>query len=93
MPVIIRLSAALATVTSSATFESDAMSISELVSEIRRRYPRLALRVCDSNGNPHSFVAFYRNAQPIKTTRTTRAVDEPLSDGDEVSIISAVAGG
>ncbi|RMH65339.1 MAG: MoaD/ThiS family protein, partial [Cyanobacteria bacterium J003] len=47
-------------------------------------------RLCDENGQLRRFVNFYVNNEDI---RFLNGIETPLKDGDEVSIIPAIAGG
>jgi molybdopterin converting factor small subunit len=46
--------------------------------------------LCDENGVPRRFLNFYVNEEDIRFLKNT---ETPLKDGDEVSIVPAVAGG
>jgi len=90
VPVTIRLPASLASLAETPAIETQAVSLGEALLELRDRYPRLAPRVCAASGQPHSFVAFYLNAAPV---RIRDGLDSRLADGDEITIVTAIAGG
>ena len=68
----------------------DAPDISTLLGCIRADYPELAARLCTPDGAPRSFVNIYVNEDDI---RFLSDLETPLSDGDEVLIVPAIAGG
>ena len=65
-------------------------TVGEAVADVTRRYPTLATRLVDDNGEPYPFVTYYLNDEDIRFTGGFRAV---VRDGDELTIVSAVAGG
>jgi sulfur-carrier protein len=68
----------------------DASSVGQLVNALDERYPGIKGRLCDENGKLRRFLNIYVNSEDIRflDNQTTS-----LSDGDEVSIVPAVAGG
>ncbi len=68
----------------------EANSITELLSSLEDNCPGITSRICDDQGAPRRFINFYVNNEDI---RFLQGVDTPLKDGDEVSIVPAVAGG
>ncbi len=73
-----------------ATVECSASNISELLESLEQNCPGIKARLCDDRGELRRFVNFYVNNEDI------RFLDGPstsLQDGDEVSIIPAIAGG
>ena len=60
------------------------------VADVTRRFPSLATRLVDDAGLPYPFVTFYLNDEDI---RFTGGFSAPVRDGDEITIVSAVAGG
>ncbi len=73
-----------------AVVECDASNIQELIDVLESKFPGIKSRLCDENGNPRRFLNFYVNSEDIRFLNNTAT---PLSDGDEVSIVPAVAGG
>ncbi|HEU0131060.1 MAG TPA: MoaD/ThiS family protein [Mycobacteriales bacterium] len=65
-------------------------SLNELLSDLDTRHPGLRGRLVDDGGALHRFVNVYVNDEDV---RFLGAVDTPLSDGDVVTILPAVAGG
>ncbi len=70
--------------------ELDARTVGEAVSTAAARYPALAPRLRDAEGRPYQFVTFYLNDEDI---RLNGGFDAPVKDGDEVTVVPAVAGG
>ena len=60
------------------TIECEAADVAKLIDALEGSYPGIKARLCDESGKPRRF---------LKGTETA------LSDGDEVSIVPAVAGG
>ena len=73
-----------------ASVELEAGSINELIAALTGRYPGIQERLCDESGTLRRFLNIYVNGEDIrfKDNQTTS-----LKDGDEVSIVLAVAGG
>jgi molybdopterin synthase sulfur carrier subunit len=63
--------------------------IIDLVQELDSRYPGLAERISE-NGKIRRFVNIYVNEEDI---RFLKAEETEIKDGDEVSIVPAIAGG
>jgi molybdopterin synthase sulfur carrier subunit len=57
---------------------------------LEARYPGIQERLLDDEGQVRRFVNVYVNEEDI---RFLQEKDTPLKDGDEVSIIPAIAGG
>ncbi|WP_017654347.1 MoaD/ThiS family protein [Fortiea contorta] len=73
-----------------ATLESNGGSISELLDSLEQSFPGIKSRLCDEQGKPRRFLNLYVNSEDIRFLEGTNT---PLKDGDEVSIVPAVAGG
>jgi MoaD family protein len=73
-----------------AALESSGSSIAELLDSLEKNFPGIKARLCDENGQPRRFLNLYVNSEDI---RFLDGVATPLKDGDEVSIVPAVAGG
>ena len=70
--------------------EMEAADVSGLLALIRKQYPDLAARICEHDGTPKSFINIYVNEDDIRFLSGPKT---PLSDGDEVLIVPAIAGG
>lgn len=72
------------------TIECSANNVSELINALEADCPGIKERLCDDNGQPRRFLNFYVNNEDIRFLEGTNT---DLKDGDEVSIVPAVAGG
>lgn len=71
-------------------FTSEGRTIGELITNIDSRYPGFREQLADEKGQLHRFVNIYLNDEDI---RYLKGADTELTDGDEVSILPALAGG
>jgi sulfur-carrier protein len=90
MAVTLFLPTVLAKLADSGTLRSDGNTVGEVVANISGRYPDLAPRLRDDNGDPYAFVTFYLNDEDIRFTGSFKS---PVKDGDELTIVPAIAGG
>ena len=65
-------------------------TVGDLLQDIDRQFPGLKERLCDPGGKLRRFVNIYVNEEDIRFLKQEAT---PLKDGDEVSIIPAIAGG
>lgn len=70
--------------------ESNANNIRELIADLEKQFPGIKERLLDETGKIRRFINFYVNDEDI---RFLKQDETPLSDGGEVSIIPAIAGG
>lgn len=73
-----------------ATIECTGSNIDELIDSLEIDCPGIKARICDESGKPRRFLNLYVNSEDIRFLDNT---DTTLKDGDEVSIVPAVAGG
>jgi molybdopterin synthase sulfur carrier subunit len=91
MPVTLSIPTILSRLTDGqATLEASGKTVGEVVTRIADRYPQLAPRLKDPNGGPYPFVGFYLND---RDTRFLGGFEAPVSEGDEITVVLAVAGG
>lgn len=64
--------------------------ISGAIRELQSRYPGIQERLVDETGAVRRFVNVYVNEEDIRFLQNLKT---PIKDGDEVSIIPAIAGG
>jgi molybdopterin synthase sulfur carrier subunit len=65
-------------------------TIQEVIEKLNAAYPGFKQRVCDESGKVRRFVNIFLNEEDIRfLSKEATAV----KDGDEVSIIPAIAGG
>ena len=65
-------------------------TVTELLSDLERRHPGIRDRICDQDGKPRRFVNIFVNEEDIRFLQGDQTA---VKDGDEVSIIPAIAGG
>jgi sulfur-carrier protein len=70
--------------------EVDSATIGEAITELQTRYPGIRERLVDDKGEVRRFVNVYVNEEDIRFLQNQNT---PLKDGDEISIIPAIAGG
>lgn len=70
--------------------EGTGNSIGELIDQLHVTHPGLKDRICDEQGEIRRFINMYVNEEDI---RFLTGKETPLKDGDEVSIVPAIAGG
>ena len=70
--------------------EGEGSTIAELISDIEGRYPGFAKQITNDRGELHRFVNIYLNDEDV---RYLQGKETPLSDGDTVSFLPALAGG
>src|SRR5258708_22586567 len=70
--------------------EINAATISAAITELQSRCPGIKERLTDESGEVRRFVNVYVNEEDIRFLQNQQT---PLKDGDEVSIIPAIAGG
>jgi len=70
--------------------ETNASSVMEMIETLNSAHPGLKDRLCDESGELRRFVNIYVNEEDI---RFLKGKETSLKDGDEVSIVPAIAGG
>jgi molybdopterin synthase sulfur carrier subunit len=69
--------------------EGSAGTIIDLINDLEKKYPGMAERISEG-GKVRRFVNIYVNEEDIRFLQTEQT---PVKDGDEVSIVPAIAGG
>ena len=90
MAVTLYLPAVLAKLVDGAPVTAAGSTVGEVVGQVAERYPALAPRLRDASGAPYAFVTFYLNDEDI---RFRGGFDAPVQDGDELTVVPAIAGG
>lgn len=91
MAVQIRIPTPLRSLTNDAeVVEVEASTIGGAIEALQARFPGIKERLVDEAGEVRRFVNVYVNEEDIRFLQNQ---DSPLKDGDEVSIIPAIAGG
>lgn len=69
---------------------ADGATVGDVLENISEEHPGLGKRIYDGNGNVRRFVNVFANDEDI---RFLDELDTELEDGDEVSLVPAIAGG
>jgi sulfur-carrier protein len=72
------------------SIEAHGRTLGEAVADVATRFPALGPRLRDKDGKPYPFVVFYVNDEDVRFRGGFAATVE---DGDEVTVIPAIAGG
>lgn len=65
-------------------------TVQDVIDQLERDFPGMKERLCDEAGELRRFVNVYINEQDI---RFIRGKETPIREGDEISIVPAIAGG
>jgi molybdopterin synthase sulfur carrier subunit len=91
MPVKIRIPTPLRKLTNNEEIvEVKPGTIGDAIAELQGRFPGIKERLIDETGGVRRFVNVYVNEEDIRFLQEQKT---PIKDGDEVSIIPAIAGG
>ena len=91
MPIKVRIPTPLRKLTNNEEMiEVSAATIAGAIAELQTRFPGIKERLLDETGAIRRFVNVYVNEEDIRFLQNQQT---PLKDGDEVSIIPAIAGG
>ncbi len=70
--------------------EAKGTNVAEMIDNLEATHPGIKGRLCDESGELRRFVNIYVNEEDV---RFLNGKDTGLKDGDEVSIVPAIAGG
>jgi molybdopterin synthase sulfur carrier subunit len=91
MSVLVRIPTPLQKITGGVgEVNVDGSSVKELLDGLEKVHPGLKERLVADDGQLRRFVNLYVNEEDV---RFLKGMDTELSDGDEVSIVPAIAGG
>jgi len=90
MTVTLVLPTVLARLADGQELEATGTTVGEVVADVAARFPALAPRLRDEQGQPYPFVTFYLNDEDIRFNGGFAAT---VQDGDEVTVVPAIAGG
>jgi molybdopterin synthase sulfur carrier subunit len=91
MAMLVRIPTPLRAVTKgSAEVQGSGATVAELIDDLDRSFPGLKERLIDDAGDLRRFVNIYVNQEDIRFLQGKKTA---LKDGDEVSIVPAIAGG
>ncbi len=65
-------------------------TIGDVLADLEKSHPGLIERICDESGNVRRFVNIFVNDEDIRFLEEKAT---PVKDGDEISIVPAIAGG
>ena len=68
----------------------DGNSLGDVIDAMNEQYPGIRERICDDQGQLRNFVNVYINGEDV---RFLQGLETATTDGDEVSVVPAVAGG
>ena len=69
---------------------SKGATVREVIQELISAYPQLGERLCDEKGGVRGFINVFLNGKDI---RRLKNLDTPVTEGDSLSIMPAIAGG
>ena len=91
MPINVRIPTPLRKFTGGAeSVAASGATVAAVVQDIDGRHPGLKERICDEAGKVRRFVNLYVNGEDI---RFLSSLETPVKEGDEISIVPAIAGG
>ena len=91
MPIQVRIPTPLRKFTGGAeSVTASGATVAAVVEDVEGRHPGLKERICDDAGKVRRFVNLYVNGEDI---RFLSSLDTPVKEGDEISIVPAIAGG
>ena len=91
MRVTVRVPAPLQKLTQNqAEVKVSGKNVRELIEVLDKEFPGIEERICDETGKIRRFINIYVNEEDVRFLQQDKT---PLEDGDEVSIIPAIAGG
>jgi len=91
MPVVVRIPTPLRRITSGASeVVAKGKDVAELIEDLERQFPGLRERLVEESGELRRFINVYVNQEDV---RFLSGRETALKDGDEVSIVPAIAGG
>jgi MoaD family protein len=65
-------------------------TIADILNNLESQFAGIKERICEENGTPRRFINIYLNEEDI---RFLDGENTKIKDGDEISIIPAIAGG
>lgn len=70
--------------------QANGSNIEEIIADLEANYPGIKERICDEKGNVRRFVNVFINDEDIRFLEDKATV---VKEGDEISIVPAIAGG
>ena len=70
--------------------QTDSKTLAQALANLNEKFPGIKERLMNDQGQLHRFVNIYVNGEDV---RFLKGLETSLKEGDEVSIVPAVAGG
>ena len=90
MSIKVRIPTPLQKMTGKPEVDAAGTSVKAILADLERQFPGMKERLYDEKGNLRRFINFYVNNEDI---RFMKGEITPIKEGDEVSIVPAIAGG
>jgi molybdopterin synthase sulfur carrier subunit len=91
MPIIVRIPTPLRKLTNGqGELNISASNIKDLIDMLEKNYPGMKGRLCDETGNVRKFINIFVNEEDIRFKQNLQTA---VKDGDDISIVPAIAGG
>ncbi len=91
MPVKLRVPTPLMKLTNNQSeVSAEGGTIADVLNDLESQFAGIKERICEENGTPRRFINIYLNEEDI---RFLDGESTKIKDGDEISIIPAIAGG
>ncbi len=91
MSIVVRIPTPLRRLTNGLDkVDVDGDSLGGVIDAMNEQYPGIRERICDDQGQLRNFVNVYVNGEDV---RFLQGLETATTDGDEVSVVPAVAGG
>ena len=91
MGVIVRVPTPLMKLTNNKSeVTADGSNITEILNNLESQFTGIKERICEADGTPRRFINIYLNEDDIRFLDGEKTT---VKDGDEISIIPAIAGG
>ena len=91
MPITVLLPSVLAQqAEGNRSLDASGATVGEAITDVVARFPALGPRLRDEKGDLYPFVALYLNDEDV---RFLGGFDATVREGDELSVVPAVAGG
>lgn len=91
MSISVRIPTPLRKVTNGAEkADVSGSTLNDLIGDLESQFPGIKARICDDSGELRNFVNVFVNGEDV---RFLDGINTPTKEGDEISIVPAVAGG
>lgn len=90
MTVEVKVTSVLQRLVGAKSVPAEGGNVGEVLADLERRYPGFRHQIVMEDGSLHRFVNLYLNDEDI---RYLKSLDTPVSEGDVLSILPALAGG